>query len=73
VVFFRSEPGRRSCGARPEASGRCQRVLMIANMLEGWSMRKRRGWLAGAGQRLMSGNRYEEDVSRDCDRPRPGR
>ena len=31
--------------ARRERARVCPRVLMIANMLEGMSMRKRRGWL----------------------------
>ena len=46
VYFFRSDPGAAELRrlARRESGRVCQRVLMIANMLEGWSMRKRRGW-----------------------------
>ena len=47
AYFFRSEPGAAELRrlARHESGRVCQRVLMIANLLEGWSMRKRRGWL----------------------------
>ena len=47
AYFFRSEPGavelRRL--ARRESGRVCQRVLMIANMLEGMEHAERRGWL----------------------------
>ena len=47
AYFFRSEPGAAELRrlARRERARVCPRVLMIANMLEGMSMRKRRGWL----------------------------
>jgi hypothetical protein len=47
VYFFRREPGAAELRrlARRESGRVCQRVLMIANLLEGMSMGKRRGWL----------------------------
>jgi len=77
VYFFRNEQGaaelRRS--ARRESGRVCQRVLMIANMLEGMG-HEEAARLAGLS-RLAAyewHNRYEEDgIEGLCDRPRPGR
>jgi hypothetical protein len=45
AYFFRSEPGAAELRrlARGESGRVCQRVLMIANLLEG-SIRKQHGW-----------------------------
>src|ERR1700730_14431550 len=77
AYFFRGEPGavelRRL--ARRESGRVCQRVVMIANMLEGME-HEEAARLAGLGR---SGaydwhNRYEEDgIEGVRDRPRPGR
>jgi len=77
VYFFRGEPGaaelRRLAGRE---SGRvCQRVLMIANMIEGMD-HEAAARLAGLSRSSAYEwhNRYEEDgIAGLRDRPRPGR
>ena len=76
-TLFRSEPGAaelRRLGRRE--SGRvCQRVLMIANMLEGME-HEAAARLAGLSRSAAYEwhNRYEEDgIEGLRDRPRPGR
>src|SRR3984893_9603704 len=77
AYFFRGEPGaaelRRLAGRE---SGRgCQRVLMIANMLEGMEHEEaaRLGGLSRSAAYEWH-NRYEEDgIEGLRDRPRPGR
>src|SRR5207344_3301056 len=77
AYFFRSEPGaaelRRLAGRE---SGRvCQRVLMIANMLEGME-HEEAARLAGLSRSAAYEwhNRYEEEgIAGLGDRPRPGR
>src|SRR5260370_42386318 len=77
AYFFRSEPGvvelRRL--ARRESGRVCQRVLMIANMLEGMEHEKA-ARLAGLSRSAAYEwhNRYEADgIEGLRDRPRPGR
>src|ERR1700740_1146905 len=77
VNFFRSEPGaaeqRRL--ARRESGRVCQRVLMIANMLEGMEPEEaaRSAGLSRSAAYEWH-NRYEEDgIEGLRDRPRPGR
>src|SRR5947199_3689209 len=77
AYFFRSEPGavelRRL--ARGESGRVCQRVLMIANMLEGREHQEA-ARLAGLSRSAAYEwhNRYEEDgIEGLRDRPRPGR
>src|SRR5438477_7118558 len=75
AYFFRSEPGvaelRRL--ARRESGRVCQRVLMIANMLEGME-HEEAARLAGLSRSAAYEwhNRYEEDGLEGLrDRPRP--
>src|SRR5438445_460429 len=77
AYFFRSEPGavelRRL--ARGESGRVCQRVLMIANMLEGME-HEEAARLAGLSRSAAYEwhNRYEEGgIEGLRDRPRPGR
>src|SRR4029453_14094163 len=77
AYFFRSEPGAAELRrlARRESGRVCQRVLMIANMLEGVG---HEGAARRGGRGLSVGyewhNRYEEDgIEGLRDRPRPGR
>src|SRR5260370_36101207 len=77
AYFFRSEPGvaelRRL--ARRESGRVCQRVLMIANMLEGMEPEEA-ARLAGLSRSAAYEwhNRYEVDgIEGLRDRPRPGR
>ncbi|SRR5258708_7252802 len=77
VYFFRSTPGaaelRRS--ARRESGRVCQRVLLIANLLEGMAP-EAAARLAGLSRSAAYQwhNRYEEDGLEGLrDRPRPGR
>src|SRR5437588_5713398 len=77
VFFFRSEPGAAELRrlARGESGRVCQRVLMIANMLEGIE-HEEAARLAGLSRSAAYEwhNRYEEDgVEGLRDRPRPGR
>src|SRR5437588_9898495 len=75
--FFRSEPGAAELRrlARRESGRVCQRVLMIANMLEGME-HEAAARLAGLSRSAAYEwhNRYEEDgIEGLRDRPRPGR
>src|SRR5689334_24641736 len=76
VYFFRSEPGvaelRRL--ARLESGRVCQRVLMIANLLEGME-HEEAARLAGLSRSAAYEwhNRYEEGIEGLRDRPRAGR
>src|SRR5206468_13046997 len=77
AYFFRSEPGavelRRL--ARRESGRVCQRVLMIANLLEGME-HEDAARLAGLSRSAAYEwhKRYEEDgIEGLRDRPRPGR
>ena len=77
AYFFRSEPGavelRRL--ARRESGRVCQRVLMIANLLEGME-HEEAARLAGLSRSAAYEwhNRYEEEgIEGLRDRPRPGR
>src|SRR2546429_6052646 len=77
VFFFRSEPGAAELRrlARRESGRVCQRVLMIANMLEGME-HEEAARLAGLSRSAAYEwhNRYEEDgIEGLHDRPRPGR
>jgi hypothetical protein len=77
VYFFRSEPGAAELRrlARRESGRVCQRVLMIANMLEGME-HEEAARLAGLSRSAAYEwhNRYEEDgIEGLRDRPRPGR
>jgi transposase len=77
AYFFRSEPGAAELRrlARRESGRVCQRVLMIANMLEGIEHEKA-ARLAGLSRSAAYEwhNRYEEDgIEGLRDRPRPGR
>ena len=77
VYFFRSEPGAAELRrlARRESGRVCQRVLMIANMLEGME-HEEAARLAGLSRSTAYEwhNRYEEDGLEGLrDRPRPGR
>ena len=77
VFFFRSEPGAAELRrlARRESGRVCQRVLMIANMLEGME-HEEAARLAGLSRSAAYEwhNRYEEDgIEGLRDRPRPGR
>jgi len=77
AYFFRSEPGAAELRrlARRESGGVCQRVLMIANMLEGME-HEEAARLAGLSRSAAYQwhNRYEEDgIEGSRDRPRPGR
>src|SRR6202035_5263795 len=77
AYFFRSEPGAAELRrlARHESGRVCQRVLMIANMLEGMEHEKA-ARLAGLSRSTAYEwhNRYEEDGLEGLrDRPRPGR
>jgi hypothetical protein len=76
AYFFRSEPGAAELRrlARRESGRVCQRVLMIANMLEGME-HEEAGRLAGLSRSAAYEwhNRYEEDgIEGLRDRPRPG-
>ena len=77
VYFFRSEPGAAELRrlARAESGRVCQRVLMIANLLEGIE-HEEAARLAGLSRSAAYEwhNRYEEDGLEGLrDRPRPGR
>src|SRR5207244_7047545 len=77
AYFFRSEPGAAELRrlARRENGRVCQRVLMIANMLEGMDHQEA-ARLAGLSRSSAYEwhNRYEEDgIEGLRDRPRPGR
>jgi transposase len=77
AYFFRSEPGAAELRrlARRESGRVCQRVLMIANMLEGME-HEEAARLAGLSRSVAYEwhNRYEEDgIEGLRDRPRPGR
>src|SRR5260370_3250027 len=77
AYFFRSEPGAAELRrlARHESGRVCQRVLMIANMLEGME-HEEAARLAGLSRSAAYEwhNRYEEDGLQGLrDRPRPGR
>ena len=77
AYFFRSEPGAAELRrlARRESGRICQRVLMIANMLEGME-HEEAARLAGLSRSAAYEwhNRYEEDgIEGLRDRPRPGR
>src|SRR5947209_13387832 len=77
AYFFRSEPGAAELRrlARGESGRVCQRVLMIANMLEGME-HEEAARLCGLSRSAAYEwhNRYEEDgVEGLRDRPRPGR
>jgi transposase len=77
VYFFRSEPGAAELRrlARGESGRVCQRVLMIANMLEGME-HEEAARLAGLSRSAAYEwhNRYEEGgIEGLRDRPRPGR
>jgi IS5 family transposase len=77
AYFFRSEPGAAELRrlARRESGRVCQRVLMIANMLEGME-HEAVARLAGLSRSAAYEwhNRYEEDAIEGLrDRPRPGR
>src|SRR3954465_6519527 len=77
VYFFRTDPGAAELRrlARRESGRVCQRVLMIANMLEGME-HEEAARLAGLSRSAAYEwhNRYEEDgVEGLGDRPRPGR
>ena len=77
AYFFRSEPEAAELRrlARRESGRVCQRVLMIANMLEGME-HEEAARLAGLSRSAAYEwhNRYEEDgIEGLRDRPRPGR
>ena len=77
AYFFRSEPGAAELRrlARRESGRVCQRVVMIANMLEGME-HEEAARLAGLSRSAAYEwhNRYEEDgIEGLRDRPRPGR
>jgi transposase len=77
VYFFRSEPGAAELRrlARRESGRVCQRVLMIANMLDGMD-HEEAARVAGLSRSAAYEwhNRYEEDgIAGLRDRPRPGR
>ena len=77
AYFFRSEPGAAELRrlARRESGRVCQRVLMIANLLEGME-HEEAARLAGLSRSAAYEwhNRYEEDgIAGLRDRPRPGR
>ena len=77
AYFFRSEPGAAELRrlARRERGRVCQRVLMIANMLEGMEHEEaaRSAGLSRSAAYEWH-NRYEEDgIEGLRDRPRPGR
>src|SRR2546421_8726265 len=77
AYFFRSEPGAAELRrlARRESGRVCQRVLMIANLLEGME-HEEAARLAGLSRSAAYEwhNRYEEDGLEGLrDRPRPGR
>jgi transposase len=77
VYFFRSEPGAAELRrlARRESGRVCQRVLMIANMLDGMdheAAARAVGLSRSAAYEWH--NRYEENgIAGLHDRPRPGR
>ena len=83
AYFFRSEPGAAELRrlARGESGRVCQRVLMIANLLEGMEHEEaaRLAELSRSAGLSRSAayewhNRYEEDgIAGLRDRPRPGR
>src|ERR1700674_5929552 len=77
AYFFRSEPGAAELRrvARGESGRVCQRVLMIANLLEGME-HEEAARLAGLSRSAAYEwhNRYEEEgIEGLRDRPRPGR
>ena len=77
LYFFRSEPAATDLRrlARRESGRVCQRVLMIANLLDGMAPEEA-ARLAGLGRTSAYEwhNRYEEEgIEGLRDRPRPGR
>src|SRR5437879_13567069 len=77
AYFFRSEPGAAELRrlARLESGRVCQRVLMIANLLEGME-HEEAARLAGLSRSAAYEwhNRYDEEgIEGLRDRPRPGR
>src|SRR5262249_23177604 len=77
AYFFRSQPGAGELRrlARRESGRVCQRILMIANLLEGME-HEEAARLAGLSRSAAYEwhNRYEEDgIAGLRDRPRPGR
>src|ERR1700731_824778 len=77
AYFFRSEPGAAELRrlARGESGRVCQRVVMIANLLEGME-HEEAARLAGLSRSAAYEwhNCYEEDgIAGLRDRPRPGR
>jgi transposase len=77
AYFFRSEPGAAELRrlARRESGRVCQRVVMIANLLEGME-HEEAARLAGLSRSAAYEwhNRYEEEgIEGLRDRPRPGR
>ena len=69
VHFFRSEPGAAELRrlARGERGRVCQRVLMIANILEGMEHEEAARLAGLADQRPMSGiTAMKRTASRDC-------
>ena len=77
AYFFRSEPGAAELRrlARGESGRVCQRVLMIANLLEGME-HEDAARLVGLSRSAAYEwhNRYEEEgIAGLRDRPRPGR
>src|SRR5712691_9607420 len=77
AYFFRSEPGAAELRrlARRESGRVCQRVLMIANLLEGIE-HEEAARLVGLSRSAAYEwhNRYEEEgIEGLRDRPRPGR
>src|SRR5260370_14785396 len=79
VYFFRSEPGAAELRrlARRESGRVCQRVLMIANMVEGMEHEEAArlsGLSRSAAYEWHNRYEYEEDGLEGLrDRPRPGR
>src|ERR1700719_1863831 len=74
AYFFRSEPGAAELRrlARHESGRVCQRVLMIANLLEGMEHEEAARLSRSAAYEWH--NRYEEEgIEGLRDRPRPGR
>src|SRR3984893_13765611 len=77
AYFFRSEPGAAELRrlARHESGRVCQRVLMIANMLEGMEHEEaaRLAGLSRSAAYEWDNREEEEGIEGWRDRPRPGR
>jgi transposase len=77
AYFFRSEPGSAELWrlARGESGRVCQRVLMIANMLEGMEYEEaaRLARLSRSAAYEWHNRCEEEGIAGLRDRPRPGR